>query len=70
MSSENTAKVNWFGQFVLYLVLFALAISAAAYFWWGSGETIAPPKTIASETPKPAEAPTGVAGHDAPRATP
>ena len=68
MSSENTA--HWFGQFVLYLVLFTLLISAGAYFWGGSGEPIATPKATVSETPKPAEAPAGLAGHDAPRATP
>ncbi len=70
MSSENNAKASWLGQFALYLILFALLISAAAYFWWGSGEAPATPKATPSETPKPAEAPAGVAGHDAPRATP
>ena len=65
MSSEHRA--HWLGQFALYLVLFALLISAAAYFWWGNGETPAPKNVTASPTPKPAEAPAGIAGHDAPR---
>jgi hypothetical protein len=69
MNSEK-GKARWAGQFVFYLVLFALLISAGTYFWWGGGEAPAPTQTTIPPAASPTNAPAGVAGHDGPRATP
>jgi hypothetical protein len=59
------SKARWFGQFVFYLVLFALLISAGAYFLTGQDE---PARTQpAAAQASPSEMPAGQSGHDAPR---